>query len=309
MAKRYYWLKLKDDFFTDKRIKKLRRIAGGDTYTIIYLKMMMKCMNNDGILEYEGIESSFADELALDLDEDADNVQITVNFLMQSGLLEEMGENHFLMTEVPELIGSETSSAQRVRDFRNKQKALQCNTDVTDMKHLCNVDIDKEKEIDKEIDKDKDKDKDKEIDKDKIKEKDKEKDEIKGYGKDTVSIPYAYANTQNAESVKKSKPVKHIYGVYHHVRLTDDDYKRLCDEYGDIKAGECITYLDEYIEMKPKYKANNHYLCIRKWVADAVEEHKQKHQNRSNSSGSAYIDAINNRMQVVDDWLKEYGHD
>ena len=160
-------------------------------------------------------------------------------------------------------------------------------------------------------------------------------------GNDTVSIPYPYtmdnsvytntlntntlntntqntntlntetqkAETQKAESVKKSKPVKHIYGVYHHVRLSDDDYKKLCDEYGDIKTGECITYLDEYIEMKPSYKANNHYLCIRKWVADAVEENKRKHQNRANtSSGSAYIDAINGRMQVVDDWLKEYGN-
>jgi predicted phage replisome organizer len=152
MAKRYYWLKLKDDFFTDKRIKKLRRIAGGDTYTIIYLKMMMKCMNNDGILEYDGIEDSFADELALDLDEDADNVQITVNFLMQAGLLEEMGENHFLMTEVPELVGSETASAQRVRDFRNKQKALQCNTDVTEVKQLCSVEKEKEKEKEKDKD-------------------------------------------------------------------------------------------------------------------------------------------------------------
>ena len=151
MAKRYYWLKLKDDFFTDKRIKKLRRIAGGDTYTIIYLKMMMKCMNNDGILEYDGIEDSFAEELALDLDEDADNVQITVNYLMQAGLLEEMGENHFLMTEVPGLVGSETASAQRVRDFRNKQKALQCNTDVTEEKQLCNVE--KEKDIEKDIEK------------------------------------------------------------------------------------------------------------------------------------------------------------
>lgn len=272
MAKRYYWLKLKDDFFTDKRIKKLRRIAGGDTYTIIYLKMMMKCMNNDGILEYEGIEDNFADELALDLDEDADNVQITVNFLMRAGLLEEMGENRFLMAEVPELVGSESTSAQRVRDFRSKQKTLQCNTDVTEVKQLCNV----EKEIDK------DKDKDKEIEKDKDTDKDKDK--------------------------RKKEKIKHTYGVYKHVRLTDDDYKKLCDEYGDIKTGECITYLDEYIEMKPRYKANNHYLCIRKWVADAVEEHKQKHQNRSNSSGSAYIDAINGRMQVVDDWLKEYGN-
>lgn len=113
----------------------------------------MKCMNNDGILEYDGIEDSFADELALDLDEDADNVQITVNFLMQAGLLEEMGENHFLMTEVPELIGSETANAQRVRDFRNKQKALQCNADVTEVKQLCNVEREKEKEKEKDIEK------------------------------------------------------------------------------------------------------------------------------------------------------------
>lgn len=153
MAKRYYWLKLKDDFFTDKRIKKLRRIAGGDTYTIIYLKMMMKCMNNDGILEYEGIEDSFADELALDLDEDADNVQVTINFLMRAGLLEEMGENRFLMAEVPELVGSESTSAQRVRDFRNKQKTLQCNTDVTEVKQLCNVEKEIEKEKEKDIEK------------------------------------------------------------------------------------------------------------------------------------------------------------
>lgn len=38
MAKRYYWLKLPDGFFRQKAIKKLRKIAGGDTYTIIYLK-------------------------------------------------------------------------------------------------------------------------------------------------------------------------------------------------------------------------------------------------------------------------------
>ena len=113
----------------------------------------MKCMNNDGILEYDGIEDSFADELALDLDEDADNVQITVNFLMQAGLLEEMGENHFLMTEVPELIGSETAGAQRVRDFRNRQKTLQGNADVTEVKQLCNVEKEIEKEKEKDIEK------------------------------------------------------------------------------------------------------------------------------------------------------------
>ena len=41
MAKKYYWLKLKKDFFNSKEMKKLRRIAGGDTYTVIYLKMQL----------------------------------------------------------------------------------------------------------------------------------------------------------------------------------------------------------------------------------------------------------------------------
>ena len=41
-AKRYYWLKFRDDFFDSKRIKKLRKMAGGDTYVIIYLKMQLK---------------------------------------------------------------------------------------------------------------------------------------------------------------------------------------------------------------------------------------------------------------------------
>lgn len=150
MAKRYYWLKLKEDFFRDKRIKKLRKIAGGDTYTVIYLKMLLKTLNTDGVLQYEGIEDSFAEELALDLDEDPDNVEITLNFLISSGLMVELPDNQFALTEVAENVGSETSSAQRVREHRERQKALQCNTDVTGVKHLCNVEREREKEKEKE---------------------------------------------------------------------------------------------------------------------------------------------------------------
>lgn len=50
MAKRYYWLKLHEDFFRQKDIKKLRQIAGGDTYTIIYLKMLLHSLSTSGKL-------------------------------------------------------------------------------------------------------------------------------------------------------------------------------------------------------------------------------------------------------------------
>ena len=59
MSKRYYWLKLQKDFFTQPKIKKLRKIAGGDTYTIIYLKMQLLSLNNGGKLFFEGIEENF----------------------------------------------------------------------------------------------------------------------------------------------------------------------------------------------------------------------------------------------------------
>ncbi|WP_286011884.1 phage replisome organizer N-terminal domain-containing protein [Weissella paramesenteroides] len=40
--KKFFWIKLKQDFFNDPYIKLLRRMAGGDTYTIIYLEMLVK---------------------------------------------------------------------------------------------------------------------------------------------------------------------------------------------------------------------------------------------------------------------------
>ena len=39
--KRYFWIQLAQDFFKSKEMKLLRKIAGGDTHTIIYLKMML----------------------------------------------------------------------------------------------------------------------------------------------------------------------------------------------------------------------------------------------------------------------------
>lgn len=87
-GKRYYWLRLYDDFFTSKRIKKLRRMAGGDTYTIIYLKMQLTAMKNDGILKWTGLEDNIADELSLDLDESPDDIKVTLAFLLSCGLAE-----------------------------------------------------------------------------------------------------------------------------------------------------------------------------------------------------------------------------
>lgn len=148
MSKRYYWLKLQKDFFTQPKIKKLRKIAGGDTYTIIYLKMQLLSLNNGGKLFFEGIEENFPEEIALTIDEDPDNVKVTVQYLLSQGLIEPCSETEFLMTETQSLICSESESAERVRASR-KNKALQCNTNVTECNNnvqKCNTDIEIELE-------------------------------------------------------------------------------------------------------------------------------------------------------------------
>ena len=157
MAKKYYWLKLKADFFTSRAMKKLRKIAGGDTYTIIYLKLQLLSLKDEGVLFFEGVEPTFAEEMALALDEDADNVKATLLFLQNMGLIEQKSNNEYILTEVPYLIGGESESAERVRRFRGK-KALQCNGEVTEGNALvtnCNTEIEKEKEKEKELEKSK----------------------------------------------------------------------------------------------------------------------------------------------------------
>lgn len=149
--KRYFWLKLHKDFFQRKEIKRLRKIAGGDTYTIIYLKMLLRSIMSEGKLYFDGLEEDFAAEVALDLDESEENVQITITYLLNSGLLEMRSDDEYYLPDTKNSTGCETAVAARVRRHREKQKALQCNADVTQMKHLCNGEIEKELDEEKDI--------------------------------------------------------------------------------------------------------------------------------------------------------------
>jgi len=164
MGKKYFWLQLKDDFFYQKEIKKIRKIAGGDTYTIIYLKMLLLSLKNDGKLYFDGIEEDFVEEISLEIDEEVDNVKIVVMFLIKNKLMEVLSDDEYYMSAVPELIGKESDSAARVRKYREKKKLLEaekkkalqcneCNVTSNECNNLCNTEIEikKEKEIEKKI--------------------------------------------------------------------------------------------------------------------------------------------------------------
>lgn len=151
-------------------------MAGGDTYAVIYLKMLLRSIVDGGKLYFDGYEETFVSELALDIDEDEQNVQITVNYLLKNGLLLECEADEYYLPEASNNTGSETAAASRMRKLRNKSKELDCNNvtpqcnNVTPMLHECSQplqtcygEIEKEiesRDIDRVIDIDRHRDRD-----------------------------------------------------------------------------------------------------------------------------------------------------
>lgn len=75
------------------------------------------------------------------------------------------------------------------------------------------------------------------------------------------------------EEKKSVKQVKHKYGEYQHILLTDDELDRLKKDFGETDTQKAIKLLDEAIEMKG-YKYKSHNLAIRKWVMQEVKKQK-----------------------------------
>jgi len=144
--KRYYWIQLAQDFFKSKEMKLLRKIAGGDTHTIIYLKMMLISLEDGGHIYYDGLADNLAEEIALVIDENVEDIKITLIFLESKGLLTRINDRDYFLEQVPEMVGSETASTRRSRKHR-ELRGLHCNTIAT----TCNGDIDIEKDIDIDI--------------------------------------------------------------------------------------------------------------------------------------------------------------
>ena len=280
--KKYFWLKLKNDFFDQKEIKMLRRLAGGDTFTVIYLKILLLSLKNDGRIYYDGVANSMVDEIALEIDEDIENTQVTFNYLQQKGMIMFNADDEIEISNIASLVGSESDSARRVRKHRER-KALQCNGEVTHEKRLGNTEI--EIEIDKELDKEIDIDKD-----------------IKS--KELSSVADA-PTTSPPSKPKKVKQVKHKHGEYDNVLLTDAEFETLKAELGDD--------LNYWIEKVSGYMAGNgnknHYknflAVIRNWSKNGKDKARQQYQYQNSRPSPKLPDWVGKEFEETESTPEE----
>lgn len=166
--KRYYWLKLKNDFFEDDTIKWLEEQENGKDYVIFYLKLALKSLTDNGaLIRYVGEKLIPYDVKALAklTDTPVDTVAVAMKTFEEIGLISVSGIGEIYLNQIDELIGSETDSAvrkrkQRTREIENEstQKLIECDI-VTEMSQKCHTDIrdkrldirDKRLEIEKEL--------------------------------------------------------------------------------------------------------------------------------------------------------------
>ena len=139
-GKRYYWLKLQVSFFQELIIKQLRTLPEGDSIVLLYLKLLLKAINTEGIIYYQNILPSLHEEIALDTGEKTALVKLTISALCQYHAAVFLDDQSLQLLYLEDMVGSESASAARVRNHRANQKllkekeqaALQCNATVTE---------------------------------------------------------------------------------------------------------------------------------------------------------------------------------
>ena len=152
-SKKYYWLKLKSDFFDDDTIKFIEEQENGIKYSNFYLKLCLKSLKTDGKLIRlvgETLIPYDINSLSKLTGVEFDTVRSAMQLFESIGLIKVLESGEIYLSQIDELIGSETDKAQMMRRLRAERK-LDGNN-VTQMLPEKEIDIEKEKEIEKETD-------------------------------------------------------------------------------------------------------------------------------------------------------------
>ena len=162
-SKKYYWIKLKTDFFDQDAIDLLMGQENGAEYVVIYQMLMLKTAQQGGYLGTKMAEVMIPYDIKKIVRDtkyfDYDTVAIALELFKKLGLVYEENNHILRLADAERLVGSESKWAEKKRIYRENQRTIQGQFEDNvrqeiDIDKEKEIDIDKEKEIDIEIDKD-----------------------------------------------------------------------------------------------------------------------------------------------------------
>lgn len=267
--KRFYWIKLRENFFQQETIDWLMEQENGSAYILLYLKMCLLTANTSGELIRTIGDMTIPYEpkkISQKTGFDIDTVNVALSLFKHLGLIEETQEGIPVMPEVKNMVGSESESAARVRKYRKKKKALQSNGDVTNKALQSNVEI-RDKSIEY-------RDKSKENREEKVESRKKETGASDDGLKDVIT---AYR--------------KNIYPMPGEMDL--EKLKAMIEDFG---SDAVIKAIDRAVTRNKRSLAYIHGI-LKSWQADGYDdENTVRPQSAPRNSKKEAIDVVNRLM-------------
>ena len=209
-TKKYYWLKLKRDFFKRHDIRIVEEMPNGKDYVLFYLKMLLESIDHNGQLRFSETIPYNEQMLSIITNTNIDLVRSAMKVFLQLKMIEIMDDETIYMTEVKRMTGTETAWAEKKRLYRGKDTEDTVRTLSSSCPPVVRQEIERELEIEKE------------------QETEVEKESV-----------------ATAVASPSGKPARKKYGTYGWVRLSDEEHKRLLADLGQAELDRCIAYVDE----------------------------------------------------------------
>ena len=152
--KRYYWLKLKRDFFKRHDIQIIESMPNGKDYVLFYLKLLLESIDHEGQLRFSDTIPYNEQMIATITNTNIDIVRSAMKIFCELHMMEVLDDETIYMTEVKNMVGSETDWAKKKRLYREKQALLEDNARTK--KDNVRQELEKEIELEIELDKEKD---------------------------------------------------------------------------------------------------------------------------------------------------------
>ena len=153
---RFYWLKLKRDFFKRHDIRIIEAMPNGKDYVLFYLKLLVESIDHEGELRFSETIPYNAEMLATITNTNIDIVRTAMKVFLEFQMIEILEDKTIFMAEVQRMIGSavDNDNANRQRRFREAKKAAALPdryASVTKNNESKSIEIEKELEIKREI--------------------------------------------------------------------------------------------------------------------------------------------------------------
>ena len=267
MEKKFYWLKLKRDFFKRHDIRILESMPDGREICYFFVKLIVESIDHEGYLRYSESKAYTNGTLAVITNTDTDFVEKALIILKDLELVKILDDGTIFIPEAVKCIGYETKWAQKKRDWREqkgqtKDNVLESADNVLEMSSNIGTMSDKRKSKSKELEIEK------EIDK--------------------------------REILKRKNEPLCTFGEFQNVLMTQSEIDSLNSQYGAEQVNIVLEELSGYIVQHPR-KYKDHFLTLRNWLLRRRSEIGNKPIKANNRPNPYDVDDILNQAAAIEE--------